>query len=26
MITTVTGEPFQIPDRDRLIHLQFRRF
>jgi peroxiredoxin len=26
LITTVTGEPFRIPDRDLLVHLQFRRF
>jgi peroxiredoxin len=26
LITTVTGEPVQIPDPERLVHLQFRRF
>jgi peroxiredoxin len=25
-LTPVTGSPVTIPDRDRLIHLQFRRF
>ncbi|WBB48573.1 peroxiredoxin-like family protein [Verrucosispora sp. WMMA2044] len=25
-LTTITGQPVQIPDPDRLVHLQFRRF
>ncbi len=25
-LSTITGQPVQIPDPDRLVHLQFRRF
>jgi peroxiredoxin len=25
-LESVTGEPVQLPDRDRVVHLQFRRF
>jgi hypothetical protein len=25
-LVTIQGEPVQLPDRDRLVHLQFRRY